>query len=79
MDKLIDHILSFPSSQTLPDNELSKEIHTHLSYLNRVPAATLASTASGTDLLAILDPSVNSLAYLYVLCVHSEDPLKSRS
>jgi len=69
MDKLIDSFLGFPSSPNISESELHKQIQNHLSLLNRTPAATLAYQHAGTDVLAFLDPSVNSLAYLYVLCV----------
>ncbi|KAG0636556.1 hypothetical protein HOY80DRAFT_1054128 [Tuber brumale] len=67
MDKLIDSFLSFPSSPNISESELHKQIQNHLSLLNRAPAATLAYQHAGTDVLALLDPSVNSLAYLYIL------------
>jgi len=67
MDKLIDYFLGFPSSPNISESELHKQIQNHLSLLNRTPAATLAYQHAGTDVLALLDPSVNSLAYLYVL------------
>jgi hypothetical protein len=72
MEKLVDSILGFPTSSALPDSELSKQAQTLLGVLNRTPAATLASTANGNDLLNILNPAVNSIAYLYVLCVRLE-------
>ncbi|RPA93717.1 hypothetical protein L873DRAFT_1815426 [Choiromyces venosus 120613-1] len=67
MDKLVDSFLSFPSSQNISDSELNKQIQNHLALLNRTPAATLAYQHAGGDVLTLLDPSVNSLAYLYIL------------
>jgi COP9 signalosome complex subunit 3 len=69
MEKLVDVFLTFPSSQNLSDQELNKQAATLINTLNKTPAATLASNSNGTDLLTILNPTANSLVYLYVLYV----------
>lgn len=67
MEKLVDVFLTFPPPQNLSDQEFNKQAATLINTLNKTPASTLASNSNGTDLLTILNPTANSLVYLYVL------------
>lgn len=68
MEKLVDQLTAFPSSLDLTDAELSKQAQLLLiNYLYKVPASSLATGISGTNLLDLLNPAINSLPYVFVL------------
>ncbi|KAI9707352.1 MAG: hypothetical protein M1836_000312 [Candelina mexicana] len=72
MDELLPQLLSFPPhpppAQPLPDEQYDRQIKHLAQILNQTPANKLVgSVAGGGDLLDILDPSINTLPYLYVL------------
>ncbi|KAL8795031.1 MAG: hypothetical protein Q9195_002479 [Heterodermia aff. obscurata] len=77
MDSLLPQLLSFPPHPSpiipLPDAEVDRGLRRIVKLLNEVPAKKLTAGLSGGDggdLLDILDPSINSLPYLYVLVAH---------
>jgi hypothetical protein len=70
MEKLVEQLVAFPSSNNLPDAELSKQCNSLLvNFLHKVAASNLASNVNGTNLLDLLNPGRNSLPYLFVLYV----------
>ncbi|KAL8798856.1 MAG: hypothetical protein Q9182_006334 [Xanthomendoza sp. 2 TL-2023] len=75
MDPLLPQLLSFPPHPPPPvplvDAAYDKEIKNLRKLLNDLPASALtAGVANGGDLLDILDPSINTLPFLYVLLAH---------
>ncbi|KAL8818359.1 MAG: hypothetical protein Q9223_002994 [Gallowayella weberi] len=75
MDPLLPQLLSFPPHPPPPiplvDAVYDKEIKSLRKLLNDLPASALtAGVANGGDLLDILDPSINTLPFLYVLLAH---------
>ncbi|KAI9849767.1 MAG: hypothetical protein M1838_006268 [Thelocarpon superellum] len=75
MDNLLPQLLSFPPhpppAQPLSDGQYDTQVRSLLQTLNRTPANLLVrEVQGGDDLLEILDPSVNSLPYLYSLLAH---------
>ncbi|MCJ1452493.1 hypothetical protein MMC28_002836 [Mycoblastus sanguinarius] len=75
MDALLPLLLAFPPHpppQTpLPDAEYDKQIKTLVQTLSAIPASKLTTgVPNGGDLLSILDPSINTLPYLFVLLAH---------
>ncbi|KAL8852723.1 MAG: hypothetical protein Q9221_002353 [Calogaya cf. arnoldii] len=76
MDSLLPQLLSFPLHPPPPvpltDAVYDKEIRSLRKVLNDLPASLLtAGVPNGGDLLDILDPSINTLPFLYVLLAHS--------
>ncbi|KAI9724747.1 MAG: hypothetical protein M1812_000022 [Candelaria pacifica] len=76
MDELLPQLLSFPPHppppQPIPDDQYDRQIRHLIQVLNQTPAnKLLGSVAGGGDLLDILDPSINTLPYLYVLLARS--------
>ncbi|KAL8727281.1 MAG: hypothetical protein Q9166_006162 [cf. Caloplaca sp. 2 TL-2023] len=75
MDSLLPQLLSFPPHPPPPfplvDVAYDKEIKSLRKLLNDIPANSLtAGVPNGGDLLDILDPSINTLPFLYVLLAH---------
>ncbi|KAL8965695.1 MAG: hypothetical protein Q9197_006380 [Variospora fuerteventurae] len=75
MEYLLPQLLSFPPHPPPPlplsDQVYDKEIRTLRLVLNEIPANALTGgVPNGGDLLDILDPSINTLPYLYVLLAH---------
>ncbi|KAI4134601.1 MAG: hypothetical protein LQ341_006003 [Variospora aurantia] len=75
MEYLLPQLLSFPPHPPPPlplsDQVYDKEIKTLRLVLNEIPANALTGgVPNGGDLLDILDPSINTLPYLYVLLAH---------
>lgn len=70
MEKAIPEITAVPSRPDLPDAELAGECH-HLknSVLHKIPAATLASDLNGVNSLELLNPGLNTLGFVFILCV----------
>ncbi|EON63920.1 hypothetical protein W97_03148 [Coniosporium apollinis CBS 100218] len=65
-------LLSFPPDaqalSSLQHVEYDRQIRSYINVLQSIPLATLAKAAGiQNDLLELLDPSINSLAYIYVL------------
>ncbi|KAL9035705.1 MAG: hypothetical protein Q9180_004717 [Flavoplaca navasiana] len=74
MDSLLPQLLSFPPHPPVPlaDVAYDREIRSLRKVLNDTPASLLtAGVPNGGDLLDILDPSINTLPFLYVLLAHS--------
>ncbi|KAL8998174.1 MAG: hypothetical protein Q9169_002728 [Polycauliona sp. 2 TL-2023] len=74
IDSLLPQLLAFPPHPPVPlvDVAYDKEIKGLRKVLNDTPASLLtAGVPSGGDLLDILDPSINTLPFLYVLLAHS--------
>ncbi|KAL8912898.1 MAG: hypothetical protein Q9171_002192 [Xanthocarpia ochracea] len=74
-DSLLPQLLSFPPHPPPPvplvDAAYDKEIKSLRRVLNDTPANALTAGAPyGGDLLEILDPSINTLPFLYVLLAH---------
>ncbi|KAL2039789.1 hypothetical protein N7G274_007648 [Stereocaulon virgatum] len=72
MDAILQQLLAFPPhpppATPLSDAEYDKQINIHVLQLNHIPASKLtAPVPGGGDLLDIIDPSVNTVSYLYVL------------
>ncbi|KAL9073850.1 MAG: hypothetical protein Q9161_002682 [Pseudevernia consocians] len=75
MDELLPQLLSFPPhpepTKSLSDSEYDKHIKNLVHHINTVPASKLTSgVPGGGDLLDIIDPSKNTLPYLYTLLAH---------
>ncbi|KAI9878808.1 MAG: hypothetical protein M1830_010492 [Pleopsidium flavum] len=75
MDDLLPLLLSFPPhpppAHPLSNEEYDRQIRTLLQVLNQTPGSRLiGKIAGGGDLLDILDPSINTLPYLYALLAH---------
>ncbi|KAI4139312.1 MAG: hypothetical protein L6R39_006359 [Caloplaca ligustica] len=75
MESLLPQLLSFPPhpppSLPLSDIAYDREIRGLRKILNDTPAnALIGGVPNGGDLLDILDPSINTLPYLYVLLAH---------
>ncbi|KAI5776631.1 hypothetical protein EDC01DRAFT_681752 [Geopyxis carbonaria] len=69
MEKLVDTLTSIPTSLNLSDVELSKQCNILIvNCLNKVTANHLASHVGGSDLLQLLNPGLNTLSYVFVLC-----------
>ncbi|KAI4129796.1 MAG: hypothetical protein LQ338_002047 [Usnochroma carphineum] len=78
MESLLPQLVSFPPHPPPPlplsDAAYDKGIKNLRKVLNDTPANTLtAGVPNGGDLLDILDPSINTLPYLYVLLAHIND------
>ncbi|CAL8579250.1 hypothetical protein XPA_005000 [Xanthoria parietina] len=76
MDSLLPQLLTFPPHPPPPvplvDVAYDKEIKSLRKVLNDTPASLLtAGVPNGGDLLDVLDPSINTLPFLYVLLAHS--------
>ncbi|KAL9026372.1 MAG: hypothetical protein Q9196_004956 [Gyalolechia fulgens] len=75
IESLLPQLLSFPPHPPPPlplsDTVYDKEIRILRKALNDTPANALTGgVPNGGDLLDILDPSINTLPYLYVLFAH---------
>ncbi|KAI9810393.1 MAG: hypothetical protein M1827_006279 [Pycnora praestabilis] len=75
MDELLPQLLAFPPhpppAQPLSDAEYDRQIRALLQILNQTSANRLVGgVAGGGDLLDILDPSINTLPYMYALLAH---------
>ncbi|KAH0538475.1 hypothetical protein FGG08_004924 [Glutinoglossum americanum] len=75
MNELLPQLLSFPPHppplHPISDFEYDKQIRCLVQLLNKQPASLLISgVRGGGDLLDILDPSINSLPYLFTLLAH---------
>ncbi|KAI4172987.1 MAG: hypothetical protein LQ348_006662 [Seirophora lacunosa] len=75
IEYLLPQLLSFPPHPPPPlplsDQVYDKEIKTLRLVLNEIPGNALTGgVPNGGDLLDILDPSINTLPYLYVLLAH---------
>ncbi|KAL8826865.1 MAG: hypothetical protein Q9191_003537 [Dirinaria sp. TL-2023a] len=75
MDGVLPKLLSFPPHPPPPiplsDADYDTQIKSVLQLLNETSARKLTAGVSGSgDLLDILDPSVNTLPYLYALLAH---------
>lgn len=75
MDALLPQLLSFPPhpepAKPLSDSEYDKHIKNLIHHINTIPASKLTSgVPGGGDLLDIIDPSKNTLPYLYTLLAH---------
>ncbi|KAL9596924.1 MAG: hypothetical protein Q9219_005487 [cf. Caloplaca sp. 3 TL-2023] len=75
IESLLPQLLSFPPHPPPPiplsDAAYDKEIKHLRKALNDTPASSLTGGISnGGDLLDILDPSINTLPYLYALLAH---------
>ncbi|KAL2049655.1 hypothetical protein ABVK25_010115 [Lepraria finkii] len=79
MDAILQQLLAFPPHPppaTPPsDAEYDKQINIQIQHLNHIPASKLtAPVPGGGDLLDIIDPSVNTISYLYVLLAQINSP-----
>lgn len=75
MDTLLAQLLAFPPHPPpvtpLTEPEYDKQIRNLVQLLNQTAANKLTGAVSGGgDPLSILDPSINTLPYLYVLLAH---------
>ena len=75
MDVLLPQLLSFPPQpsppQALSPIEYDKQIKVLVKFLHGVSASKLKGKVSDQDdLLDVLDPSINTLPYLYALLAH---------
>ncbi|KAI9836846.1 MAG: hypothetical protein M1819_001011 [Sarea resinae] len=84
MDYLLPQLLAFPPhpppALPLSDVEYDRQIRGLLQTLNQTRASMLISgVPNGGDLLDILDPSINTLPYLYTLLAHINASTSSNS
>ncbi|KAL8710885.1 MAG: hypothetical protein Q9220_004690 [cf. Caloplaca sp. 1 TL-2023] len=75
IETLLPFLLAFPPHPPPPipiaDAQYDKEVKNLRKFLNETPANQLTSAVpNGGDLLDIIDPSINSLPYLYALLAH---------
>ncbi|KAL8722374.1 MAG: hypothetical protein Q9181_007504 [Wetmoreana brouardii] len=75
ISSLLPQLLSFPPHPPPPippsDTAYDRDIRTLRKVLNEIPTNSLTSSVpNGGDLLEILDPSINTLPYLYTLLAH---------
>lgn len=73
MEQLVATLTHYPTAQNLSDVELDQQCKELLSgCLNNVPVHHLTGAVGDRDILSLLDPGINTLAYLFVLYVISE-------
>ncbi|TGZ84473.1 hypothetical protein EX30DRAFT_391924 [Ascodesmis nigricans] len=69
MEQLVATLTHYPTAQNLSDVELDQQCKELLSgCLNNVPVHHLTGAVGDRDILSLLDPGINTLAYLFVLC-----------
>ncbi|KAF8477350.1 hypothetical protein BDZ91DRAFT_774020 [Kalaharituber pfeilii] len=66
MDKILDSLLSL-SSKPLQDEAYDRQMSSLVQALNKIGAANMITTPGGPSLLEVLDPTEQSVGYLYIL------------
>ncbi|KAK4959657.1 hypothetical protein LTR66_012997 [Elasticomyces elasticus] len=81
-------LLSFPSDDTprpealttfAAERDYDQQITNYISKLTRLPAREFTKLHGDKDMLDLLEPSMNSVAYLSGLLAHAEAALKSKT